>query len=110
VVLRRGERQRRLAVDQSEEARLLAAQELLDHELGAGIPEGATEAGVDRGLGLLLGRGDGDALACGKPVGLDHDWQLLRRHVSLRRRRIGEAGVSSSGDARACAEILGKAL
>ncbi len=35
-----------------EEARLLAVQELLDHDLGAGRAEGAGEAGVDRRLGL----------------------------------------------------------
>ena len=47
VVLRRGERQRVLAVDEGEEARFLALQELLDHDLGAGGAERAAEAVVD---------------------------------------------------------------
>ena len=52
VVLRRGERQRVRAVDEREEARLLAVEELLDHDLGAGRAERAGEAGVDGGVGL----------------------------------------------------------
>ena len=43
-----------LAVDQGEEARLLAFQELLDHDLGARRAERAGEAGVDGLLGLPL--------------------------------------------------------
>ena len=110
MVLRRGERQRRRAVDQSEEARFLAAQELLDHQFGAGIPERATEAGVDRGLSLSPRLGDGHALACGEPVSLDHDGKRLPRQVSLGGRRIGEAGIGRSWNAGPRAEILGEAL
>ena len=50
MVLRGGERQHVLAVDEGEEARLLALQEFLDDDLGAGCPEGAGEAGVDGGF------------------------------------------------------------
>ena len=71
-------------------------QELLDHQFGAGIPERATEAGVDRRLSLSPRRGDGHALACGEPVGLDHDGKRLPRQRNLGGRRIGEAGIGRS--------------
>ena len=45
-----------VAVDQGKEARLLADQALLDHDLGAGRAERAGEAGVDRRLGGRLAR------------------------------------------------------
>ena len=43
VVLRRGERQHGLAVGEREEARFLAVEKLLDHELGAGRAERAAK-------------------------------------------------------------------
>ena len=52
VVLRRGERDRGLAVAQREERRLLADEKLLDHHLGAGLAQAAAEHHVDRGFGL----------------------------------------------------------
>ena len=48
VVLRGGERQSGLAVDQREEARFLAVEELLDDDLRAGGAERAAEAVLDR--------------------------------------------------------------
>ena len=47
VVLRRGERDRGLAVAQREERGLLAVEELLDHDLGAGRAQAAAEHHVD---------------------------------------------------------------
>ena len=81
VVLRRAEGQRGRAVAEAEEARLLAVEEFLDHDLGAGRAEGAAEAGVDRRQRLVDGHRDRDALAGGEPVGLDDDRRALRaRH------------------------------
>ncbi len=48
MVLRGGERESGLAVDQREEARFLAVEELLDDDLRAGGAERAAEAIVDR--------------------------------------------------------------
>jgi hypothetical protein len=48
VVLRGAEGQRRRAVAQAEEARLLAVEKFLDHDLRARAAEGAIETGVDR--------------------------------------------------------------
>ena len=92
VVLGGGQRQRVRAVDQGEEARLLADQALLDHHLGAGRAERAREAGLDGGGGILARLGDDHALAGRQAVGLDDDRQRLRRRdrrapslVSLKR-------------------------
>ena len=63
MILRRGERDRGLAVAQREERDFLAAQEFLDHDLGAGRAEPAGEHHVDRGLGLGDRLRDDDALA-----------------------------------------------
>ena len=63
-----------LAVDQREEADLLALQEFLDHELRAGLAEARSPIMLSMaavGLGERLG--DDHALAGGEPVGLDDD-------------------------------------
>ena len=73
VILRRGERQHRHSVTESEEAGLLAFEELLDDDGSAGCTEGAVEAGVDGQLGLGSRCGNDDALAGGKAVSLDDD-------------------------------------
>ena len=52
VILRGSQRQRGLAVDEGEEACLLAFEKFLDHDLGAGRAERAGEARVDGRLGL----------------------------------------------------------
>ena len=78
---------RGLAVAQREERGLLADQEFLDHDLGAGRAEAAAEHHVDRGFGLGQRLRDHDALAGGEPVGLDDDRRALLAHVGLRRRR-----------------------
>ena len=66
-----------LAVDEREEARLLALEEFLDDDLATRLAESAGETGVDRRLGLGPRRGDRHALAGGEPVGLDDDRQLF---------------------------------
>ena len=110
VVLRRGQRQHVLAVDQGEEARLLAFQELLDDDLGARGSERAGEAGVDGLLGRRRRLGDDHALAGRQAVGLDDDRQLLRRQIGLGGARIGEAAIGAGGNGELAAQVLGEAL
>ncbi len=110
VILRGRQRQRVLAVDEGEEARLLAFEEFLDDDLAAGLAEGAGEAGVDRRLGLGARRGDGDALAGGETVGLDDDRQLLPGEVRLGGRGVLEASIGRGRNAELGAQILGEAL
>ena len=99
-----------LAVDQGKDARLLAFQELLDDDLGAGRPERAGEAGVDGLLRIGPGLGDDHALAGRQAVGLDDDGQLLRRQIGLGRARVAEAAVGAGGNRELAAQVLGEAL
>ena len=85
MVLGGGEGKCVAAVDEGEEARLLADQAFLDHDLRACSAERAREAGLDGGGGSLARLGDGDALAGGEAVGLDHDGQRLALEVGQRR-------------------------
>ena len=77
VVLRRGETDGCLAVDEREQARFLALQEFLDDHR-------PVARGRDRGLRLLASHRDGHALSSGQAVGLDHDRhaELVERVVS----------------------------
>ena len=86
MVLRRAEGQRGLAVAQAEEARLLAVEEFLDDDLGAGVAEGAAEAGLDRGQRLVERHRHRHALAGGEAVGLDDDRRALRADIGAGRR------------------------
>ena len=110
VVLRRGERERGLAVDQREEARLLAVEKFLDDDLLAGVAEDAEEEIVDRPRSLLDRLGDDHAFAGGKPVGLDHDRQVLTHDVEERGVGFGEAMIARCWNPVAGAEVLGEAL
>jgi hypothetical protein len=111
VVLRGDQRQGGLAVDQGEEAGLLALQVLLDDQLGAGRSEGLVEQrGVDRGLGLGQGPGHGHPFAGGEAVGLDHDGDAPVADIGLGRGGFGEAGVGGGRDVVAGAEVLHEAL
>ena len=49
---------------------------------------------------LLDARGDDDALAGGKPVGLDDDRRALRPNIGLGRRGVREPRKSGRRDAR----------
>ena len=91
------------AVDQREQAGFLAFQEFLDHHR-------PVAGRADRGLGLVAGHGDGDALAGGEAVGLDHHRD---RKAVERGQRIGlglDPDVGGGRDSGARAEILGEAL
>ena len=110
MVLRGGERQSRLAVDQREEARFLAVEKFLDHELGARGAERAAEAILDRRVRLLARLRDHHALSRRQPVRLDDDRQALRRDISFGGARFGEAAIGGGWDAVFGAKILGEAF
>jgi len=111
VVPRRGERQRMRAVDQREEARLLALEKLLDDHFCPGGAEALRHHGlVDGRFRLGDARRHGDALARRQPVGLDDDRRAALADERLRLDRVAEAAIGSGGDAVFGAEILGEAL
>src|SRR5487761_1501988 len=111
VVLRRGEAERALAVDQREVADLLALEEILDDDLGAGGAEFLRHhRGIDGGQRLARGRRHRDALAGGQPVGFHHDRRLVLLDVFLGRCRIGEAPVRRRRNVVLGAEILRERL
>ena len=112
VVLRRRERQHVAAVDHHDEARLLAVEEILDHDARAGGAHRVVdEHRVDRGVRLGRRLRDDDALAGGEAVGLDDD----RRAALARRRRAPRAAsvnvaVARGRDAVPRHERLGEIL
>ena len=100
-----------LAVDEREQARLFALEELLDHHVGPGVAELACDhALVDRGERFRDRHRDDDALPGREPVGLDHDRRALRLHIGARRRGIGEAPVARGRDVKPRAEVFHEAL
>src|SRR6185312_5244277 len=106
-----GERQRMGAVDQGEETRFLAVEELLDHQLRARRAEAPRQHRlVDGGERLLDGRSDGDAFAGGESVRLDDDRCAAPADELLRRLGLAKAPVGGGGDAVFGAEILGEAF
>ena len=111
VVLRADQRQDVLAVAQREEAHLLADQELLDHDRGAGRAEAVARQHVARRLDRLLDRlGHDDALAGGEAVGLDDDRRALRLDVGRGLVGVGEALIGAGRNVVALAQLLGEAL
>ena len=92
VILGRGERDGRLAINQREQARFLSLKEFLDDQW-------AVTRGVDGGFGLVARHSDRHALAGSEAVRLDDDGnrELLQR-VTGRRRSI-RPDVSGSGNA-----------
>ena len=84
VVLRRGERQRVLAVDERKKARLFAGEKILDDDLAPGGAEPALdERRIDRPARGIEIFGDGHPLAGGEPVGLDDDRRSVARRYTL---------------------------
>ena len=111
VVLRRCERHGLPATHHANEARLLAVEELLDHDPAPGVSERtAGEHFVHGGARLRLRLRDDDALARREPVRLDHDGRTVLANVGGCLGRVGELGVARGGDAVACEERLGERL
>ena len=110
VILRRGKRDRSLAIAQREEGGFLAVEEFLDHDFAAGLAQGAAEHHVDRRFRFGQTSRHDDTLAGGKPVGLDHDRRAAAADVSLGRRRGAKAFIGGRGNAVRPAQVLGEAL
>ena len=111
VVLRRGERQHGLAVDEREEAGLLAVQEFLDDQGVAGRAELFLDHdGVDGGFGLGLAGGHRDPLAGGQAVGLDHDRDAGLADEAPGGPGVHEAAVLGGRHAVLGAEVLHETL
>ena len=110
-VLRGGERECGLSVDQGEKARLLSGEEFLDHDLPAGIPETLLRKHLpSRRARLVVCLGDRDPLAGGEPVRLDHDGKRPALDEGFRRAQLGEPAIGRGRDAVARAQILGERL
>ena len=110
VILRRGERNGVLAIAERKERDLLADQEFLDHDLGAGRPDAAAENSIDCGLGFRDACRHHHALAGRQSVGLDHDRRALRPHIGLGGRRRDEALIGAGRNPEFAAQVLGEAL
>jgi hypothetical protein len=110
MVLRRAERQDRLAVDQGEEAHLFALEKFLDDDGLAGAAEAPREHRVERRPRFVGRGGDDHALARGEAIGLDHRGKAELLERSLRRQPVGCAGIARRRDSGARAEVLGEAF
>jgi hypothetical protein len=110
VVLRRGKRDRGLAVAQREERGFLADQTILDHDFPGRLPEAAAEHHVDGGFGFRHRLRHHHALTGGKPIGLHHDRRAFFPHVVLGRSRALEALVSGGRNLVGLAQVLGETL
>lgn len=111
VVLRRRERERRVAVREGEDRQLLAREELLDDDLlarGAKLP--ADHDVVQAGERLGLGRGDDDALAGGEARGLEDDVVLDALDVLDGGGVVLEVAVLGGRDGVARHEVLREGL
>ncbi len=110
MVLRRGQRDRGLAVAQREEGRLLAGEEFFDDDFAAGFAEAAAEHHVDGGFGLGDGLRYHHAFAGGKAVGLDHDRRAARAQIGFGRIGRAEALIGRGRNSVCPAQILGETL
>ena len=107
MVLRGAERQGCRAVAEREDARLLAEQASLDHDLGAGF---AREQSVDHRQRLLDAARDDHPLAGREPVGLHDDRRALPPDMGTGRFGLAEAREGGRRDAEFVGEILREAL
>lgn len=98
VVLRRSHGERLPGRDEAQKRALGARHALLDNHRGAGIAEGAVEAGAHGSLGIFHSFGHHNALARRQTVGLDDDGSALLAHVGKRGGLVVEAPVSGRGN------------
>jgi hypothetical protein len=110
VILRGAEGHDGAAIGQCKEARLLAFQELLDHGLGARLPEAAGEDLAHRILRFVHGHRHGHALAGSQAIGLDHH----RGAKTVQRGEpiclVRDADIARRRNAGALAQVLGEAF
>jgi len=111
VVLRGAELDRVRAIDEHEEACLLALEEFLDDDLVAGRAEGPLDHDVvDRRIGFVLGAAQDDALAGGESVGLDDDRRPVDADEFLGGDRLVEAPEDAGRDVVFLAQVLHETL
>ena len=110
MVLRRGERNRGLAVAQREERGFLADETILDDDLPGGRTKPAAEQHVDGGFGFGDCLRDDDAFAGGEPVGLHHDRRAFLAHIVFRGGGALESFVGGGRNLVGLAQVLGEAL
>src|SRR5690606_31853138 len=72
--------------------------------------KGAGKAVDNGGFGFVDAHGDGDTLAGGEPIGLDHDRRALSVEIGQSGGFVVEATIGGGGDIHLVAEGFGKAL
>lgn len=88
-----------------------AGQKFLNDDVAAALTEDLVlHAGADGLLGLLAGHGNGDALAQGQAVGLDHGGDGGGLEISQRLVHVVKDGVLGGGDVVFLHEVLGEDL
>ncbi len=110
VVLRGADRQDVCAVTQHEQRCFLALHEFLDHHFRARAAKGPAKHIVHRCQRFGLAHRDNHTLACGQPVGLDHNRRTLRLDIGACRFRIGKVGISGGWRACRITNLFGKRL
>ena len=98
MVLRRGKRNRALAVAEREERGFLAFQKILDHDFRTRLSECAAENHVDGRFRLVHGLGHHDALSSCQPVSFYDDGGAALAGVGFGGFRVGKALVIGGGD------------
>ena len=110
MVLRRSHGERLPGRDEAQKRALGARHALLDNHRGAGIAEGAVEAGAHGSLGIFHGFGHDDALARRQAVSLDDDGRALLTHVGERVSLVVETAIGGRGNVVGFHERLGIGL
>src|SRR5262245_11406997 len=110
VILRGGKRQDVRTADDCDEARFLAFEEFLDHDLVARGSELSAEHGLGALDSLIRRRTDDDALAGRKSVRLDHAWCTLRANPRRIEVRTRERCIRGGRNAMTRQEVLGEGL
>ena len=88
----------------------LASSPAMNSSMTTRAPGPSAKIGVERGLGLGEGRGDGHALAGGEAVGLDDDGRALGRDVGAGGVGVGEGLARGGRRAAGGADLLGEGL
>ncbi len=107
VVLGACERHDARAVDERDEARFFAGEELFDDDFGAGGTEDAVlENAIERLGGLVDALRDDDSFPRCEAVGLDHDRRTQSRRIGSRFREARERPIGRRGYRMPREEVL----